>query len=166
MYSQHKWEWIGGSRRPAWLQINSLSICYPLSLHKHVGDWGDETTTRFWHDLVVMEGWCFLSTEGNLAPVKIFIFTMTTAANCFVHWCHLTLTEAHLFVVSMLTWISSLEVADNLPHWVSVILQLETVPTWWSPPPIRLHWVNMDNHQNVIRNRCKNRLPNQNRLSY
>lgn len=108
--------------------INSSVICYPLSLHKRVGEYGDETRTWYWRDLVVMERWCFLSVEGNLAPVKIFIFTMTTAAPCFVLWCHLTLTEARLFIVSMFTSISSLAVAGRLPASHS-FFRSETVQT-------------------------------------
>lgn len=48
----------------AW-SIKSWVICFPLSLHKLVGQYGDETKT--W-DLVVMKRWGFLSVEGKLGP--------------------------------------------------------------------------------------------------
>lgn len=153
--------------------IDSGVICYPLSLHKRVGEYGDETRTWFWRDLVVTERWCFLSVEGNSAPVK----------NLHIHQdycCHLlcslmssNINRGRLFVVSMFTSMSSLAVADHFPHCVKAashfsLRDCSNQPnvTWWGPPPIRLHWVNMDYHRNVIRNRCTNRLPNQNRLSY
>lgn len=100
--------------------IDSHVIGYPLSLHKHVGGYGDETSTWFWPDPVVMERWCFLIVEGKLGPSQNLHFHHDYCC------CHLLCSLMSSNVnrspsvrsVSMFTSISSLAAADNWPHCV------------------------------------------------
>lgn len=149
MYSQQKGEWKGGRRRPAWVQRASTAVWFAIlpPCISVSDEYRDETRIWYWPHLVVTERWHFLSAEGKLGPSQ----------NLHIHHdycCHL-LCSLMSSNINRSPSVCSVDVykyiqpPDTLPHCVKGASHFSfrevsnpSNVTWWSPPPIRLHWVN------------------------